>query len=157
MSSHAITAATAATAAVKQLLLHRSSTLPLLHYNHRHISSSLLAVASYSSALSSSTRNKKKLNRKDNSASSTRRALTDSVVKRRTRSDKKFDEDNFRQFGDTGTHIPVMLGEVLEVFDSRKLHSFVDCTLGAAGHSSAVCEFHSYFICFDYLNLICLS
>ncbi|KAJ0431879.1 putative 16S rRNA (cytosine(1402)-N(4))-methyltransferase [Helianthus annuus] len=142
MSSHAITAATAATAAVKQLLLHRSSTFPLLHYNHRHISSSLLAVATYSSALSSSTRNKKKLNRKDNSVSSSRRALTDSVVKRRTRSDKKFDEDNFRQFGDTGTHIPVMLGEVLEVFHSRKLHSFVDCTLGAAGHSSAIIQAH---------------
>ncbi|KAI7757607.1 hypothetical protein M8C21_016498, partial [Ambrosia artemisiifolia] len=87
---------------------------------------------------------KKKLNRKDNSVSSSsiRRVLTDSLVKRRTRSDIKFDEDSFRQFGDTGTHIPVMVGEVLEVFDSRKLYSFVDCTLGAAGHSSAIIQAH---------------
>ncbi|KAK9076124.1 hypothetical protein SSX86_004457 [Deinandra increscens subsp. villosa] len=142
MSGH--TAATAAATAVKQLLFHPPLTLPPLHCaagRHR-ISSSLLAVAGYSATLSSSTRNKKKLNRKDNSVSSSRRALIDSVVKRRTRSDKKFDEDNFRQFGGTESHIPVMLGEVLEVFDSRKLHTFVDCTLGAAGHSSAIIQAH---------------
>ncbi|KAK1415140.1 hypothetical protein QVD17_30912 [Tagetes erecta] len=33
--------------------------------------------------------------------------------------------------GDTGTHIPVMLGEVLQVFDFHKVHMFVDCNLGA--------------------------
>ncbi|KAI3812538.1 hypothetical protein L1987_17248 [Smallanthus sonchifolius] len=143
MSSHATTAATAAVTAVKQLLFHPSLTLPLLHCNRHRISSSLLAASSYSCTLSSSTRNRKKLNRKDNSVtSSSRRVLIDSAVKRRTRSDKKFDEDSFRQFGDTGSHIPVMLGEVLEVFDSRKLHTFVDCTLGAAGHSSAIIQAH---------------
>lgn len=143
MSSQAITAATAAAAAVKQLLFHPSFALPPLHCDRRRISSSLLAVASYSTTLSASTRNKKKLNRKDNSTTAnSRRVLLDSVVKRRTRSDKKFDEETFHQFGDTESHIPVMLGEVLEVFDSRRLHTFVDCTLGAAGHSSAIIQAH---------------
>ncbi|XP_071702918.1 uncharacterized protein [Rutidosis leptorrhynchoides] len=139
MSSHTFTTATtAAAAAVKQLLFRP------LHYYHCRISSSIFAVAGYSTTLSSSTRNKKKLNRKDNSNSSnTRKALIDSVVKRRTRSDKKFDEESFRQFGTTESHIPVMLGEVLEVFDSIKLQTFVDCTLGAAGHTSAIVQRHS--------------
>ncbi|CAH1423011.1 unnamed protein product [Lactuca virosa] len=107
---------------LKQLLFHPSFTLSPLHCYHRGISSSLLALASYSTTLSASTRNKKKLNRKDNSVIGTsRRVLIDSVVKWRTRSDKKFDEESFRQFGDTKSHIPVMLGEVLEVFDSHKL------------------------------------
>lgn len=60
--------------------------------------------------------------------------------KRRTRSTKEFDE-NAIQFGDTAAHIPVMLAEVLDVFSSssgRPLRSFVDCTVGAGGHSSAV-------------------
>ncbi|XP_040972942.1 ribosomal RNA small subunit methyltransferase H isoform X1 [Gossypium hirsutum] len=41
------------------------------------------------------------------------------------------------------SHIPVMLGEVLDVFSSnlKPLSSFVDCTLGAAGHASAVSFF----------------
>ncbi|MBA0789689.1 hypothetical protein Gohar_014380 [Gossypium harknessii] len=42
------------------------------------------------------------------------------------------------------SHIPVMLGEVLDVFSSnlRPLSSFVDCTLGAAGHASAIIQSH---------------
>ncbi|KAL8107014.1 hypothetical protein AgCh_023713 [Apium graveolens] len=60
------------------------------------------------------------------------------ALKRRTRSDKEFDEETVLKFGDSGSHIPVMLGEVLEVFGSVEVKSFVDCTLGAAGHSSAV-------------------
>nr|XP_043608772.1 ribosomal RNA small subunit methyltransferase H isoform X2 [Erigeron canadensis] len=137
MTSHTITAA------VKHLLFHSSLTFTPSHFRRRrHISSSLITLATYSTTLSS-TRNKKKLNRKDNSISNNnRRLLIDSAVKRRTRSDKKFDEESFRQFGDTESHIPVMLGEVLEVFDSVKLHAFVDCTLGAAGHSSAVIRAH---------------
>lgn len=63
-------------------------------------------------------------------------------VKRRTRSDKEFDEDYIKKYGDEESHVPVMLGEVLDVFDSSsssfQLRSFVDCTLGAAGHSCAV-------------------
>ncbi|TXG62423.1 hypothetical protein EZV62_013786 [Acer yangbiense] len=62
--------------------------------------------------------------------------------KRRTRSNKEYeyeyDSSSIRQ-----SHIPVMLGEVLDVFSSsRTISSFVDCTLGAAGHSSAVIQAH---------------
>jgi hypothetical protein len=66
--------------------------------------------------------------------------------KRRTRSDKALGDDAAHLYSDAGAaHIPVMLGEVLDVFSSfssssssKPLHSFVDCTVGAAGHSTAV-------------------
>lgn len=64
--------------------------------------------------------------------------------KKRTRSDREFEMDAVQRFGDTTTHVPVMLGEVVDVFSAtnwRPLRSFVDCTLGAAGHSSAVSSF----------------
>ncbi|QCD99598.1 uncharacterized protein LOC114193266 [Vigna unguiculata] len=72
--------------------------------------------------------------------------------KRRTRSDKHFNPDaiihhcnvNHSDI-DTATkfsHIPVMLGEVMDVFSAASLTSFVDCTLGAAGHSTAVIKGH---------------
>ncbi|CAI9289907.1 unnamed protein product [Lactuca saligna] len=77
---------------LKKLLFHPSFTLSSLHCCRRQISSSLLAVASYSTTLSAST------------------------LKRRTRSDKKFDEESFHQFGDTESHIPVMLEFVPDRF-----------------------------------------
>lgn len=69
--------------------------------------------------------------------------------KRRTRSDKHFNPDAIIHHcnvnhSDTDTnfsHIPVMLGEVMDVFSAASLTSFVDCTLGAAGHSTAVSIF----------------
>lgn len=83
---------------------------------------------------------KKSRNLKASTASSSSLKLALVKEKRRTRSTKEFDE-NAIQFGDTAAHIPVMLAEVLDVFSAssgRRLHSFVDCTVGAAGHSSAV-------------------
>ncbi|POO03794.1 Ribosomal RNA small subunit methyltransferase H [Trema orientale] len=65
--------------------------------------------------------------------------------KRRTRSDREFELDSVQRYGDTATHIPVLLGEVLDVFSASKtmsLRSFVDCTVGAAGHSSAIIQAH---------------
>ncbi|CAB4266613.1 unnamed protein product [Prunus armeniaca] len=63
--------------------------------------------------------------------------------KRRTRSDREFKLETIKRYGDTATHIPVMLGEVLDVFSaSKQLRYFVDCTVGAAGHSSAIIEGH---------------
>lgn len=57
--------------------------------------------------------------------------------KRRTRSSKEYEYDSIIQ--QSVSHIPVLLGEVLDVFSSsRSISSFIDCTLGAAGHSSAV-------------------
>ncbi|GAB2286449.1 hypothetical protein Dimus_020853 [Dionaea muscipula] len=65
------------------------------------------------------------------------------LIKRRTRSVKEFDAECLKRYGDEGSHVPVMLGEVLDVFSSSfLLHSFVDCTLGAAGHSSAIVQAH---------------
>ncbi|KAF3446030.1 hypothetical protein FNV43_RR11208 [Rhamnella rubrinervis] len=65
--------------------------------------------------------------------------------KRRTRSDREFELDTVHRFGDMANHVPVMLGEVVDVFSASKLRplrSFVDCTLGAAGHSSAIIQAH---------------
>ncbi|MED6131346.1 hypothetical protein PIB30_008992 [Stylosanthes scabra] len=72
--------------------------------------------------------------------------------KRRTRSDKDFDLDAVMERCESRHHIPVMLAEVLDVFSNRSLTSFVDCTLGAAGHSSAVINGHGelkYFVGMD--------
>ncbi|XP_068638309.1 uncharacterized protein [Aristolochia californica] len=66
----------------------------------------------------------------------------DSYLKRRTRSARVFDHDGVRQYVSEGEHVPAMLGEVLEVFGRPNLHSFVDCTVGAAGHSSAIIQAH---------------
>lgn len=63
-------------------------------------------------------------------------------LKRRTRSGKEFDEECLKRHGDEGSHLPVLLGEVMDVFKSESLRSFVDCTLGAAGHSSAIVRAH---------------
>ncbi|RDX62817.1 rsmH, partial [Mucuna pruriens] len=65
--------------------------------------------------------------------------------KRRTRSDKQFNIGN--DAVTNSSHVPVMLGEVLDVFSNSSLTSFVDCTLGAAGHSTAVSIIH-YFLNF---------
>ncbi|KAG9450174.1 hypothetical protein H6P81_010139 [Aristolochia fimbriata] len=66
----------------------------------------------------------------------------DSYLKRRTRSDRVFDHESVRQYVSEGDHVPVMLGEVLEVFGRPNLRSFVDCTVGAAGHSSSIIQAH---------------
>ncbi|KAL3650990.1 hypothetical protein CASFOL_007393 [Castilleja foliolosa] len=66
------------------------------------------------------------------------------LVKRRTRSEREIDEEGFsREYGnDNSAHVPVLLGEVLDVFASVPLKSFVDCTLGAGGHSAAIIQAH---------------
>ena len=65
------------------------------------------------------------------------------LVKRRTRSNSEFNLEAYSQISEEkririSEHFPVMLGEILQVFSERNLHSFVDCTVGAGGHSSAV-------------------
>ncbi|KAL4319177.1 hypothetical protein GQ457_18G000410 [Hibiscus cannabinus] len=66
--------------------------------------------------------------------------------KRRTRSLRSGEEEDSSSSSFTTStsvmmqqsHVPVMLGEVLDVFSShsKPLSAFVDCTLGAAGHAS---------------------
>lgn len=43
----------------------------------------------------------------------------------------------------TFAHDPVMLAEILDVFSSMNSGVFADCTLGGAGHSSAILAAHS--------------
>nr|CAB3448805.1 unnamed protein product [Digitaria exilis] len=63
-------------------------------------------------------------------------------LKRRTRSAAAFDAGLYGRHGHAH-HVPVLLGEVLAAFRRpRPLRSFVDCTLGAAGHSLAMMEAH---------------
>lgn len=70
-----------------------------------------------------------------------RRALEEHL-KRRTRSGAAFDADLYGRRAHEH-HVPVLLGEVLAAFRRpRPLRSFVDCTLGAAGHSLAMMEAH---------------
>jgi 16S rRNA (cytosine1402-N4)-methyltransferase len=42
----------------------------------------------------------------------------------------------------TFTHHPVLLAEVLALFQERTLERFVDCTLGLGGHAAALLEAH---------------
>ncbi|KAK4784130.1 hypothetical protein SAY86_018498 [Trapa natans] len=101
-------------------------------------------------ASSSAPVKKKNKNGKEKSFS-----LAESLVKR-TRSNRDLDEDVIEQhLSVDNSHIPVMLGEVLDVFSSsnRQLCSFVDCTVGAGGHSSMIIEAHPELECYVGLDM----
>ncbi|XP_030542382.1 ribosomal RNA small subunit methyltransferase H isoform X2 [Rhodamnia argentea] len=72
----------------------------------------------------------------------------EALLKRRTRSSRELDDEMVQQLLGVDNHIPVLLGEVLDVFSGRKLRSFADCTLGAAGHSSAIIQAHPELQCY---------
>lgn len=55
--------------------------------------------------------------------------------------DQDEDEDGDEGFG--SSHTPVLLSEVRAAFRDVHLHTFVDCTLGAAGHASSIIRDHS--------------
>ncbi|KAH0434065.1 hypothetical protein IEQ34_026909 [Dendrobium chrysotoxum] len=85
----------------------------------------------------------------------TNRSPSPEHLKRRTRSGVEFDRDLYERYASAG-HVPVMFCEVLEAFRIPRLRSFVDCTLGAAGHSSAIIEAHrelELFVGLDMDNL----
>lgn len=111
----------------------KSFVKKLLFFHSPHKSSPVRFTASAAANTSLRSRNK-------NKNQATRKQKTELLVKRRTRSDRELDEEGFsKQFGnDNSAHVPVMLGEVLDAFSSLALKSFVDCTLGAGGHSAAV-------------------
>lgn len=113
---------------------HLFSLRPPPHL-HRHHSVRVQVRARCLAALRTRTTNKKK--EAEAEAKATER------LTRRTRSESEFDWDLYRRHAGGGgcgggSHVPVMLGEVLQAFRGLRLRSFVDCTLGAAGHSSAV-------------------
>ncbi|KAL1208985.1 hypothetical protein V5N11_034476 [Cardamine amara subsp. amara] len=93
---------------------------------------------------SSETKKKEKEKRRRRKEIEVARETAEAVLnkeKRRTRSSREY------EIGDGGevpsSHVPVMLGEVVDVFSSVRLRSFVDCTVGAAGHSSSIIQSHS--------------
>jgi 16S rRNA (cytosine1402-N4)-methyltransferase len=119
-----------------------SKPKPKLIHHHHNINSFLLSASNVRSLSSSSggmrmTKTKK-----------TEAALA--KEKRRTRSDKQLDEDTIVELYNNNSHlhIPVLLSEVVDVFSNSSLNSFVDCTLGAAGHSTnvSIINFSNYIL-----------
>ncbi|XP_057799149.1 uncharacterized protein LOC131014985 isoform X2 [Salvia miltiorrhiza] len=139
----------AASASAKSLF----KKLLLLHSPHKFSTARFSAPAtarSVNSALRN--RGKSKINRESNQKQKQKAEL---LVKRRTRSDRELDEEVFsKHYGNesSAAHVPVMLGEVLDAFASVSLKSFVDCTLGAGGHSAAIIQAHpemEFYVGFD--------
>ncbi|EEF42133.1 s-adenosyl-methyltransferase mraw, putative [Ricinus communis] len=95
---------------------------------------SLTITAQRSIATAAAT--KKKIKKSEEKKRAQFLAVKREKEKRRTRSDKEF------EYKENDNHVPVLLGEVIDVFSSLHLRSFVDCTLGAAGHSSAIIKGH---------------
>lgn len=132
-------------ARVARNLFFRSAVVPPPFKFH-----DLRLIGSCSFSSSASIRRKtrknsvKSVKKSSNSSVINQSKLSLSQVKRRTRSEKELDEETFlKHYGnDNSAHVPVMLGEVLDVFTSVTLRSFLDCTLGAAGHSSAIIRAH---------------
>ncbi|CAN0893434.1 Ribosomal RNA small subunit methyltransferase H [Linum grandiflorum] len=93
------------------------------------------------SSTSSDDSKKRRRKEKERKKAAAEAAAKNKKEKRRTRSDKEHDSclDFYSNYQD---HVPVMLREVIDVFSSLPLRSFVDCTLGAAGHSSAIIKAH---------------
>lgn len=121
----------AATASAKSLITK------LLFHSPSKISPLRCPISAITTATYSTLRNKRK---SETNQTHKYKRKADLLVKRRTRSYRELDEEGFsEQYGnDNSAHVPVMLGEVLDVFTSVALKSFVDCTLGAGGHSAAV-------------------
>ncbi|KAH0714514.1 hypothetical protein KY284_007419 [Solanum tuberosum] len=130
-------------ARVVRNLFFRSSAVPPPFKFH-----DLRLPGSFSFSTSASIRSKARKNKGKNLEKSSNISVINqsklSQVKRRTRSEKELDEEAFlKNYGnDNSAHVPVLLGEVLDVFTSVTLRSFLDCTLGAAGHSSAIIRAH---------------
>ncbi|GFP81584.1 ribosomal rna small subunit methyltransferase h [Phtheirospermum japonicum] len=130
------TATASAKSLLKKLLFHSSfPTAP--KYSPYRFSVSATTKATYATIRSKITSENQKQKQKQ-------KQKAELLVKRRTRSEREIDEEGFsKQYGnDNSAHVPVLLGEVLDVFASVPLKSFVDCTLGAGGHSAAIIQAH---------------
>ncbi|KAI3468464.1 hypothetical protein Pfo_025127 [Paulownia fortunei] len=134
----AMPAATASAKSLLKKLLFNSSSIPPSRISPLRFSVSTTTKATYGTLRN---KNKSVTNQKEKEKEKQKAEL---LVKRRTRSERELDEDGFsKQYGnDNSAHVPVMLGEVLDVFASVSLKSFVDCTLGAGGHSAAIIQAH---------------
>ncbi|KAL0393828.1 UNVERIFIED_CONTAM: Ribosomal RNA small subunit methyltransferase H [Sesamum latifolium] len=127
----ALQAATAAKSLIKKLLFRPPSVFAQPKFSALHCSVAAAPRRTYSTL-----RNK-------NKSEKNQKQKTELFVKRRTRSERELDGEFLKQYGnESAAHVPVMLGEVLDVFASVPLKSFVDCTLGAGGHSAAIIQAH---------------
>ncbi|PIA36990.1 hypothetical protein AQUCO_03100022v1 [Aquilegia coerulea] len=143
----------------------RTNTASLFYFNSIGISSVRIGGIGLSMCLTTDTNNRSNSCSKKKTKMMTKKANSNSnsnceeikrkkekekekeKEKRRTRSEMEFDlkEQHYDYNNLSGRgHIPVLLGEVLQVFERPNvpLNSFVDCTLGAAGHSSAIIQGH---------------
>ncbi|WOL08524.1 hypothetical protein Cni_G17277 [Canna indica] len=121
----------------------RSFQFPTSRYRRGcpHHCRGLAAAAPAAPAASTLVKSNKK--KKTDAAKPAAAAVSPDRLKKRTRSGAEFDRGLYRRYADpTRGHVPVMLGEVLDAFRSLRLRSFVDCTLGAAGHSAAIIDAH---------------
>ncbi|VFQ64842.1 unnamed protein product [Cuscuta campestris] len=120
---------------IRRLFLHSSATIA-----PRPTPSPGFNLHAKSNFATSSTRSRRNRARSNEITSSIAQKSRKSQLNRRTRSEKEIDEESFLKLygNDDSAHVPVLLGEVVDVFSSVRLRSFVDCTLGCAGHSSAV-------------------
>lgn len=131
-----------------------SSLLSLSKPKLIHHTNSFLLSASNLRTLSSSSNIATRVTKKKTQAALAKE-------KRRTRSDKELDKDTIIELYNNNSHlhIPVMLSEVLDVFSNCSLTSFVDCTLGAAGHSTNVSiksiHFSNFFASYYFL-FVCI-
>nr|CAD1825401.1 unnamed protein product [Ananas comosus var. bracteatus] len=122
---------------------HLFSLRPPPHLHRRHSVRVQVRVRCLAALRTRTTNKKEKAEAEAEAEAKAAERLT-----RRTRSDSEFDWDLYRRHagggcgGLGGSHVPVMLGEVLQAFRGLRLRSFVDCTLGAAAHSSAIIESH---------------
>ncbi|XP_019172537.1 PREDICTED: uncharacterized protein LOC109167919 [Ipomoea nil] len=128
---------------IRRLFFPSSTTISPPTPNPPLPKSELLANNNFATSTTRARRNKTKANEITSSIAQKKKSR-ESLVKKRTRSEKEFDEDSFLKLygNENSSHVPVLLGEVLDVFASLRLRSFVDCTLGAAGHSSAIIQAH---------------
>ncbi|XP_049387986.1 uncharacterized protein LOC125852300 [Solanum stenotomum] len=127
---------------VRNLLFRSSAVPPPFKFHDLRLPGSF-SFSNSASIRSKARKNKGKILEKSSNISVINQSKL-SQVKRRTRSEKELDEEAFlKNYGnDNSAHVPVLLGEVLDVFTSVTLRSFLDCTLGAAGHSSAIIRAH---------------
>ncbi|KAI3986384.1 hypothetical protein MKX01_002229 [Papaver californicum] len=133
-------------------LINSHSFRPYASLSNTTLITSTVSDKSKSKKKKQSSNTQKKKNVGVSSPSSSSSGGGEEKLKRRTRSKRVFEipEDFQHQLlihgenSKINSHIPVMLGEVLEVFEKHPspLRSFVDCTLGAAGHSSAIISAH---------------
>ncbi|CAN8256682.1 unnamed protein product [Cochlearia groenlandica] len=127
---------------VSSSILLSSNGKSLLRFPRRSIN-----VISGNLSSSETKKKKEKEKRKRRKEIEIERDTKEAVVnkeKRRTRSSREYEiSDDGGDESPPSSHVPVLLGEVVDVFSSVRLRSFVDCTLGAAGHSSSIIQSHS--------------